>query len=181
MFLNEGIFLFCSVFLDGYLSNISPEKFHTVCAASTEFPTSGSILNFTCNNAQYPQWISYFEWSAICQPCTNQYIKFTFEQSYDIVEICLEQRKEFITHIVKKVTIELSNENMSSIELDQIDFQKCFLLTDDFGLDTKWLKVTIIDSFISSNNGMGSIMAYAYNRNIYTKLNCLKFNKLFIF
>lgn len=149
--------------LDGELNNVSLKKYNTQCKASSEYPAADPALNYTCENAQDPQWINDFEWVGYCSTCVNQYINLTFEKSYDIIEICLEHRREIYTFWIKKASIELSNQNVTVVELDQIDFQKCFLLRDNFGLDTKWLLVKILDSYTISSNGFESIMAYAYN------------------
>lgn len=58
---------------------------------------------------------------------------------------------------IRKTSIEISNGNKSDIELDQIDFKKCFLFSDNFGLNSNWLKRKILESFRTENNEFESM------------------------
>lgn len=75
---------------------------------------------------------------------------------------------------IRKTSIEISNGNKSDIELDQIDFKKCFLFSDNFGLNSNWLKRKILESFRTENNEFESMHTEVKKKKVF-------FNKVFLF
>ncbi|CAD5126833.1 DgyrCDS14864 [Dimorphilus gyrociliatus] len=149
----------------GKMINICRIKNGGACIVS-DMKASLNGNNYTCENALEPQWYNHRDWASLCstyQMCSQSIIKIIFEQTFDIAEICIEQRLATANFLLKKVNIFYSNGRNSLHKLDANKFQKCFLLPDRVGEQTNWIKVSLIEGYGSVERGIGSIIAYAYS------------------
>ncbi|CAD5126820.1 DgyrCDS14853 [Dimorphilus gyrociliatus] len=122
---------------------------------------------------QHPHWINYRDWTASCQStaCESEYLKITFASTFDIAEICIEQRIQIASELIKQVKLEFSNGASYVVQLDNINFEKCFLLPNSTGENTEWIKATALKGYGTYNYGLGSVLAYTFQEGIYHFVN----------
>ncbi|CAD5126595.1 DgyrCDS14683 [Dimorphilus gyrociliatus] len=163
LFLFSSLFMYGSSFLaDGKLVNVCRQKFGATCQASSSHADLRDYT-FICTNALEPHWINYRDWASQCvSNCNNQNIRITFASISDIAEICIDQRLHSPPHLVKEVKLDFSNGASFTVQLDQVNFQKCFLLPNATGENSQWITATTQKDFGSGQLGLGSIMAYVY-------------------
>lgn len=63
---------------------------------------------------------------------------------------------------MQSVLIRMNNNNEKSYDLSQQEYQNCFLLPNNFGVNATWIQVNIQSGYNNTYKGFGSIMGYAY-------------------